>query len=59
MKALTIDIKYDKRSDFCEQSVDQNGNMIGDAKAIEDAVKYQANRTVTVARWIKNAKESQ
>jgi NAD(P)H dehydrogenase (quinone) len=40
-------------------TVDQNGNMIGDAKAIEAAVKYQANRTVTVARWIKNAKESQ
>lgn len=31
-------------------SVDQDGNMIED---VEDAVKHQAKRTVTVAEWVK------
>ncbi|NMB02898.1 MAG: NAD(P)H:quinone oxidoreductase [Firmicutes bacterium] len=33
-------------------SVDQKGNMVED---VEEAVKYQAKRTVTVAQWIKDA----
>lgn len=36
-------------------TVDQNGNMIGDVQA---AVKHQAKRTVTVAQWVKNAREN-
>ncbi|QKY71405.1 NAD(P)H:quinone oxidoreductase [Lentibacillus sp. CBA3610] len=35
-------------------SVDQDGNMIED---VEDAVKHQAKRTVTVAEWVKNGNE--
>lgn len=32
-------------------SVDQEGNMVED---VEDAVKYQAKRTVSVAQWVKD-----
>ena len=32
-------------------TVDQDGNMVED---VEEAVKYQAKRTVTVAGWVKN-----
>jgi len=35
-------------------SVDQEGKMI---ENVEDAVKHQAKRTVTVAEWIKNGKK--
>lgn len=35
-------------------SVDQDGNMIEDVK---DAVKYQAKRTVTVGKWVKNGNQ--
>ena len=35
-------------------SVDQDGNMIEDVQA---AVKHQAKRTVTVAKWVKNANQ--
>lgn len=35
-------------------TVDQNGKMVGD---VEAAVKYQAKRTVTVARWLKKGRE--
>lgn len=34
-------------------TVDQNGKMIGN---VEAAVKYQAKRTVTVARWLKKGR---
>ncbi|MFO7264448.1 MAG: NAD(P)H:quinone oxidoreductase, type IV [Bacillaceae bacterium G1] len=34
-------------------TVDQEGKMIED---VEAAVKYQAKRTVTVARWVKNGR---
>jgi len=37
-------------------TVGQDGNMVGDIKAIEAAVKHQAKRTVTVAQWVKNGK---
>ncbi len=36
-------------------TVDQKGNMIEDVQA---AVKHQAKRTVTVAQWVKNAREN-
>lgn len=36
-------------------TVDQNGNM---TENVEAAVKHQAKRTVTVAQWVKNAKEN-
>lgn len=36
-------------------TVDQNGNMVED---VEAAVKHQAKRTVTVAKWIKNGNQS-
>lgn len=36
-------------------TVDQNGNMVED---VETAVKHQAKRTVTVAKWIKNGNQS-
>jgi NAD(P)H dehydrogenase (quinone) len=35
-------------------SVDQNGKMVEDVQA---AVKHQANRTVTVAEWVKKANQ--
>lgn len=35
-------------------SVDENGKMIED---VEAAVKHQAKRTVTVARWLKKGRE--
>lgn len=35
-------------------SVDQDGNMIED---VEDAVKHQAKRTVTVAEWVKKGNQ--
>lgn len=35
-------------------SVDQEGKMVED---VEAAVKYQAKRTVTVAKWLKQGKE--
>jgi len=35
-------------------SVDQDGKMIED---VEDAVKHQAKRTVTVAQWVKNGSQ--
>lgn len=37
-------------------TVDQDGNMVGDIRAIEAAVKHQAKRTVTVAQWVKSGK---
>ena len=35
-------------------TVDQDGKMVED---VEDAVKYQAKRTVTVAEWVKKGKQ--
>ncbi|NLY76720.1 MAG: NAD(P)H:quinone oxidoreductase type IV [Tissierellia bacterium] len=35
-------------------SVDQEGKMVED---VEDAVKHQARRTITVAKWLKQGKE--
>lgn len=35
-------------------TVDQDGNMVED---VEDAVKYQAQRTVTVAEWVKKGNQ--
>ncbi|TRM11226.1 NAD(P)H:quinone oxidoreductase [Lentibacillus cibarius] len=35
-------------------TVDQEGKMVED---VEDAVKYQAKRTVTVAEWVKKGKQ--
>ena len=35
-------------------TVDQNGEMVED---VEDAVKHQAKRTVTVAKWVKNGEK--
>lgn len=35
-------------------TVDQNGKMVED---VEDAVKYQAKRTVTVADWVKKGNQ--
>ncbi|NMB21506.1 MAG: NAD(P)H:quinone oxidoreductase, type IV, partial [Firmicutes bacterium] len=34
-------------------SVDQQGKMV---ENVEEAVKYQARRTVTVANWVKAGK---
>lgn len=36
-------------------TVDQDGNMKED---VQEAVKHQAKRTVTIAGWVKNGKES-
>ncbi|AZU60591.1 NAD(P)H:quinone oxidoreductase [Neobacillus mesonae] len=34
-------------------TVDQSGKMVEDVRAIQDAVKHQAKRTVTIAEWVK------
>lgn len=36
-------------------SVDQNGNMVED---VEEAVKHQARRTITVAEWVKKGQKA-
>ena len=36
-------------------TVDQEGNM---AEDVQEAVKYQAKRTVTVANWVKQGNQS-
>ncbi len=39
-------------------TVDQSGKMVEDVRAVQDAVKHQAKRTVTIAEWVKNANHS-
>lgn len=34
-------------------TVDQSGKMVEDVRAVQDAVKHQAKRTVTIAEWVK------
>ncbi|MEH7745049.1 NAD(P)H:quinone oxidoreductase [Neobacillus drentensis] len=38
-------------------TVDQNGKMVEEFSAVQAAVKHQANRTVTIAEWVKKANQ--
>lgn len=38
-------------------TVDQDGKLVEDVHSVRTAVKHQAKRTVTVAKWIKNGSQ--
>ena len=37
-------------------TVDEDGKFLEDAAAVEDSVRHQAKRTVTIAKWVKEGK---